>query len=75
MAHNVVGRRYITDDNETFLDSFGILNVSLSCRLPLGFVKGYGKVEANNAFNKDFQVFPSYPMPRRTYRATFGVEF
>lgn len=75
MAHNVVGRRYITDDNETFLDSFGILNVSLSCRLPLGFVKSYGKVEANNAFNKDYQVFPSYPMPRRTYRATFGIEF
>lgn len=75
MAHTVVGRRYVTDDNDTFLDSFGILNVSLSCRLPLGIVKGYGTVEANNVFNKDYQVFPSYPMPQRTYRATVGMEF
>lgn len=75
ISHSVVGSRYISEDNTTSLPPYRLTNANVVFRMFVAGWNFYTKVEMNNIFNENYEVFPNYPMPRSSYRLTLGVEY
>jgi vitamin B12 transporter len=69
------GMRPVNQDNTTSLPAYSLTNANITTSIPLGKWKLSAKVEADNIFNVQYQVYPAYPMPGRTYRLDVGVEY
>jgi outer membrane cobalamin receptor len=74
-AASYTGFRYTTEDNSGFLPSYTLAHANFNARLLVGALAMLVRLEVNNLFDTEYQSVPAYPMPLRSYRATFGVEF
>jgi outer membrane cobalamin receptor len=74
VTHSVTGRRYTREDNSDWLSPYGLSNCNLLFKAPFEGRRLFLKAELNNVLDKDYEVFPYYPMPRRNFRITVGVE-
>ncbi|MEK6570076.1 MAG: hypothetical protein AABZ61_01800, partial [Bacteroidota bacterium] len=75
ISHSLVGRRYTKEDNSESLPSYRLTNANLILTIPVQGRKLFAKAEVSNLFDKDYEVFPYYPMPRRSYRLMLGIEY
>ena len=65
------GKRYTSQDNSTFLDSYSIANLTIEKIFELKSSTLSTFIRINNLWNKEYQVRVYYPMPLRNYQ--FGV--
>ena len=70
-----IGKRFTRMDNEASLPSYNLVNANIVLRPVFGRMTFLLKGEANNIFNKDYQVIKDYPIPGRNYRITIGIEY
>ncbi|MEK9135688.1 MAG: TonB-dependent receptor, partial [Bacteroidota bacterium] len=75
IGYSFVGFRYHTEDNTGFLPPHRLVNAGVRTRLSVDRLALHIKCEVNNLFNEDYQVILGYPMPMRSYRLTFGIEY
>lgn len=73
IVHSIVGSRFTTDDNSASLNAYRLTHANVVTRVPFGEVGLQAKLEVNNLFDRGYEVFPQYPMPKRNYRATISV--
>jgi vitamin B12 transporter len=69
------GKRPVNQDNTASLPSYSLTNVNIATGAPFGPWKITAKLEMDNIFNVQYQVYPAYPMPGRTYKLDIGVEY
>ena len=69
------GYRYISEDNADFLPSFKLTDIAVAGRMSINQLSMAIKAEINNLFDEDYQVIIGYPMPRRSFRLTVGVQY
>lgn len=75
LVHSIAGSRFTADDNSASLNAYRLTHANIVTRLPVAAVNLQAKFEVKNLFDRNYEVFPRYPMPRRSYRATIGVSF
>lgn len=69
------GVRPVNEDNTESLPSYSLTNANIVASVPFGPWEVSAKVEVDNVFNVQYQVYPAYPMPGRTYKLDVGVEY
>ncbi len=69
------GVRPANDDNSNLLHAYSLTNASVAVAEDVGPWKLTAKVEMDNIFDVQYQVYPNYPMPGRTYRVEIGVTY
>lgn len=74
-THSLVGRRYIKEDNSESLPPYHLTHANIVLSAPIGSRKLFAKAEVNNLFDRDYEVFQYYPMPKRSYSVTLGAEY
>ncbi|MBA7586369.1 Vitamin B12 transporter BtuB [subsurface metagenome] len=66
-SYSYIGKRYISSDNQQFLPSYKLSDLSLS----YAYKKGSQRAELNlfieNIWNIDYQAIAYHPMPGRSY--------
>ena len=75
LNNTLVGGRYLTADNTASLPSYRLTNANVVVNEPIGTLRILAKAEVNNILDNDYEVFKQYPMPKRNYRVTLGVEY
>lgn len=70
-----VGHRYVTEDNQRFLPSYTLVDLNSHVKLQVAGLFVFARLEVNNLFNEEYQSVPAYPMPLRSFRGSFGIEF
>ena len=75
LSYSFVGSRYTTEDNADSLPSYWVANASVRSRVGWGTLTLSIRLEVNNLFDEDYQVILSYPMPRRSFRLTVGLDY
>lgn len=72
---NLIGKRYTSNDNVEFLDSYEILNIYI--KHTLNFKKNSLDffIKTNNILNKMYQEIAWRPMPGRNYEAGINFNF
>lgn len=75
VSYNLVGERFIVEDNSAALPAYGLMNVNVRVNADQLGASLFLKLELNNVFDKDYEVFKDYPMPQRSYRATVGLQY
>jgi vitamin B12 transporter len=75
IVHSIIGRRFTNDDNTASTDPYRLTNANFGVRFPLGPLTSVARFEVNNIFDRDYEVFPMYPIPKRSYRAAIGIEY
>jgi vitamin B12 transporter len=75
VMHSIVGGRYLTSDNTMSLPSFRVSDANIVVRWPLARWQVMMKAELNNIFDNYYEVIKDYPMPKRNYRLTLGLEY
>ncbi len=75
IIHTIVGTRYASEDNSRSLSPYRLTHANIVVHLPVGRWKFLAKVEVNNVLDYSYEVFPNFPLPRRNYRATLGIEY
>jgi outer membrane cobalamin receptor len=75
VSYSFVGYRYYTEDNTSFLPVHRLVNIGVRCRFEIYKLTMQGKLEVSNLLNEEYQVMLGYPMPLRSYRVTFGIEY
>jgi outer membrane cobalamin receptor len=75
VSYSFVGYRYYTEDNTSYLPIHRLVNVNVRSRFAIDKLTMLGKLEVNNLFDEEYQVMLGYPMPLRSYRVTFGIEY
>ncbi|HTY36877.1 MAG TPA: TonB-dependent receptor, partial [Bacteroidota bacterium] len=71
------GFRFITEANDPgyLLPAFGKADANLTYRVLDVPVSADLRLEATNIFNADYQLFPNYPMPLRSFAVKALLEF
>jgi outer membrane cobalamin receptor len=75
VSHAIVGSRYLTLDHTASMPSYRVTNLGVVIRQPFASWKIIAKGEVNNIFDNDYEVIRGYPMPKRNYRLTLGLEY
>jgi iron complex outermembrane receptor protein len=75
ITHSIVGSRFLTSDNTSSLPSYRMTSANLVLHQPAASLRFVAKTEVNNIFDSDYEVFKDYPMPKRNYRLTVGIEY
>jgi vitamin B12 transporter len=77
VVHSYTGFRYVTETNDPhfILPAFQKTDLNLLCTILAGSVSVRTKFEILNVFNSDYQVFPGFPMPLRTYALNLMLEY
>ena len=77
IKHSLTGFRYVTETNDPhfILPAFQKTDVSLLCTVFSGTLSVRTKLEVLNVFNSDYQVFPGFPMPLRTYAMNLMLDY
>jgi outer membrane cobalamin receptor len=68
-------KRYIAEDESAWLPEYWLTDVNLSTVIQLNLLRLSLRTEVSNVFDIDYQVLPGYPMPGRTFRITFGIDY
>ncbi len=69
------GIRPANEDNSDILSAHSITDASIAVVEPVGEWRLRAKFEVVNIFNVQYQVYPNYPMPGRTFRVEAGVTY
>ena len=69
------GMRPVNEDNSMTLPAYSLTNANVRADFPFGDWKISAKLELDNIFDVRYQVYSGYPMPGRTYRLEFGVDY
>jgi outer membrane cobalamin receptor len=72
-SYNFVGERFTTEDNSKTLPRYDVVNANVVVRLSESTPAVALKIEVNNAFNREYEIFQDYPMPGRFYRLNLSV--
>ena len=77
VTHSLTGFRYVTETNDPqfVLPAFQKTDLNLLCTILSGTISVKTKLEILNVFNSDYQVFPGFPMPLRTYGLHLMLEY
>ncbi|HZY10957.1 MAG TPA: TonB-dependent receptor, partial [Bacteroidota bacterium] len=75
LQYNIIGSRFTDRENTKSLAQYRIVNVNLIHRESMSSLRFTSKLEVNNLIDYNYEVFQYYPMPKRNYRFTIGVEF
>lgn len=75
--HTFTGYRYTTETNDPhfILSGYHKTDANVSIRLSERPFVADARFEVTNLFNTDYQVFPNFPMPLRTFAVKALVEF
>ncbi len=77
ISHRYIGFRYTTENNDAhfILSSFHVADVNIGTNI--FFENVFVKIQCavDNIFNTDYQIIQSYPMPLRTYKIFFNIEY
>lgn len=68
------GFRYTAEDNMNFLPSYIITNLAARTNCTIDEVALLVKFEVFNLFDADYQIMLGYPMPKRHFRGTVGIQ-
>lgn len=75
VVHSVIGLRYTREDNSASTPAYRLTHANVAFDGTFGRLRMFVKAEVNNLFDKDYEVFLSYPMPKRHYRVTLSVRY
>jgi len=75
LTHAIVGGRFTDDTNAEELPAYGLTNGTIAIHQTLGAWQLIFKGEVNNVFDVEYEVFKDYPVPKRNYRMTVGLEY
>jgi vitamin B12 transporter len=75
LTQSLVGRRYITEDNQESLPSYSVTSANAVFIVPIDSRRLFVKAEVENVFDRGYEVFQYYPMPGRNFRVTVGFEY
>jgi outer membrane cobalamin receptor len=75
LLHSIVGERFTTDDNSTSLAGYRLTHGNVRANIPVGSSVLFAKFEVDNIFDRDYEVFQHYPMPRGSVRFSLGAEY
>jgi vitamin B12 transporter len=77
VMHSFTGFRYVTETNDPqfVLPAFQKTDVNLVCTILSGTISVRAKLEILNIFDSDYQLFPGFPMPLRTYAVNLMLEY
>jgi vitamin B12 transporter len=75
VTQSIVSRRYITEDNVASLPPYNVTSANAVISVPIDSRRLFVKAEVNNVFDRDYEVFQYYPMPRRNLRFSLGFEY
>lgn len=70
-----MGARPVNEDNSSSLPAYSLTKANIMASVPFGSWNVSAKFEMDNIFNVQYQVYPNYPMPGRTYKLDLGVEY
>jgi len=71
----LTGARPVNEDNSSSLPAYSLTNANVQAQIPCGPWKVSAKLEMDNIFGVQYQVYPDYPMPGRMVRLDLGVEY
>ncbi len=71
----LTGARPTSEDNSTSLPKYALTSANVTGNVLFGPWKVTAKVEMDNIFDLNYQVYPAYPMHGRTYKLNIGVEY
>jgi outer membrane cobalamin receptor len=69
------GERFTNEDDSRSVPAYSLTNANVRAEIPFGLWKLALTGEANNILDVDYQWFPGYPMPGRTYKVSLGIEY
>jgi outer membrane cobalamin receptor len=72
-TQNFIGSRFLTEDNNSELQSYYPANISLSYKKSLKKSKIIFQIDVNNIFEHEYIVMPAYPMPLRYF--SFNLKY
>jgi outer membrane cobalamin receptor len=64
-----------TNDPQFVLPAFQKTDVNLVCTILSGTISVRAKLEILNILDSDYQLFPGFPMPLRTYAVNLMLEY
>jgi vitamin B12 transporter len=73
ITYQIVGFRYTSEDNSSFLPAFHQVNLVAVLHWGINPIEFLTKVELQNALDEDYQVILGYPMPPRSFRLSLAV--
>ncbi len=73
--NTITGLRYTNADNTSSLPAFTLTDVVISRKIDLGLFGILVRGVVSNLFDVDYQSVLDYPMPGRSFRISFGVEY
>jgi outer membrane cobalamin receptor len=75
LTQSYTSKRYTNEIESTSLPAYSLTDVNISTTFELQSIKFVIRAEVSNLFDTDYQVLEYYPMPGRTFRATFGIDY
>ena len=73
--HNYTGYRYTAADNTQFLNPYDLGSAYVSCKIPMKNTSANFFFQANNIWNKEYQVLLNRAMPQQNFTAGISFEF
>lgn len=73
LQHLYTGKTYVTTDNDWYLPSYDVNNLTVGKQIQWNGIKLTVAFRINNAFNQQYQVIAWRPMPGRNYQASIKV--
>jgi outer membrane cobalamin receptor len=74
-VNHYVGKRYINAANTVWLESYNVVDASLSYSFKVFEVNWSAKLEGTNLTDLDYTITEGSPVPGRAYRFTLGFSF
>ncbi len=75
MNESYTGKRFISTNQQYFLDSYLISNFYLTKDVILQKMRGKVGIRLNNVMNKSYQAIVNYPMPGRTFNLFINLVY
>lgn len=73
VSDSYTGQRFITEDDQTALPSYHVLNGNIGCEIILNDIPVRIKYEVNNVADVSYVGMPGYPMPLRNQQLSVTV--
>ncbi|HET7153130.1 MAG TPA: TonB-dependent receptor, partial [Candidatus Kapabacteria bacterium] len=67
--------RYVTSDNSIFIPGYTTLSASVVTQFTLGSIMLSPSLACDNITDEEYQLFPAYPMPLRSFHLTITFQY
>jgi outer membrane cobalamin receptor len=75
LSEMYTSKRFTNENESAWLPDYWLTDINLSTVIPINPLRLNLRTEMSNVFDNDYQVLPGYPMPGRTFRLTFGIDY